>query len=290
MNFAIIANPGKYSVRDSFTTVRNWLKINNHKGFISEELHNQFNNADSSEMITITKNEKSTISKADVIIAIGGDGTMLHTAQLARDTGIPILGINTGRLGFMANVQPEYISAALDSVAAQNYSIDERLFLKAKTDNGDEVHALNELLFSRRDISSLITLSAYYGGELLNRFWSDGLIISTPTGSTAYNLSAGGPIVMPGTPVMVITPINPHTLTTRPIVLPSEKELQITVDEDPEQILFSCDGRSTENTIRSVTISKSSSSVKLIQLPDQTWFKTLRNKLMWGMDNRELSK
>lgn len=290
MKFAIIANPDKYSVRDSFTTVMNWFSANDHEVLITKVLHNRYNEDNSADNVTIFSKEAETIAEAEVIIAIGGDGTMLHTAQLARDSGTPVLGINTGRLGFMANVQPEHITSALDSVAAMNYSIDERLFLKAKTDNGEVVHALNELLFSRRGTSSLVTLSAYYGGELLNRFWSDGLIISTPTGSTAYNLSAGGPIVMPGTPVMVITPINPHTLTTRPLVLPSEKELEIIVEEKPEQILFSYDGKSTDHTVNSVTISKSSSTVKLIRLPDQTWFKTLRNKLMWGADNRELNK
>lgn len=290
MKFAIIANPEKYSVRDSFTSVMNWFSVNNHEVLITDQLHNQFNKNNSAENVTAFSEEADIIPEADVIIAIGGDGTMLHTAQLARDSGIPILGINTGRLGFMANVQPEHISSALDSVAAMNYSIDKRLFLKAKTDNGEIVYALNEFLFSRRGTTSLVTLSAYYGGELLNRFWSDGLIISAPTGSTAYNLSAGGPIVMPGTPVMVITPINPHTLTTRPIVLPSEKELQIVVEDDPGKVLFSYDGISTGETVNNVTISKSNSSVKLIRLPDQTWFKTLRNKLMWGADNRELNK
>lgn len=290
MKFAIIANPEKYSVRDSFTSVMNWFGSNDHEVLITKKLHNQFNDRDPADYVTLFSKEEEIIPEADVLIAIGGDGTILHTAQLARDSGKPILGINTGRLGFMANVQPEDISTALDSVAAMNYSIDERFFLRAKTDTGETLYALNEFLFSRRGTTSLVTLSAFYGGELLNRFWSDGLIISAPTGSTAYNLSAGGPIIMPGTSVMVITPINPHTLTTRPLVLPSEKELQIIVEDNPEQILFSCDGRPTEHTVENATITSSKSSVKLIRLPDQTWFKTLRNKLMWGADNRDLNK
>ena len=134
----------------------------------------------------------------------------------------------------------------------------------------------------------MVSLRADYDGTLLNRFWADGLLISTPTGSTAYNLSAGGPIVMPGTPVMIVTPINPHTLTTRPLVLPSDKKLVIEVEEKPDHILFSCDGRMLDNSITTVEIQKSEHSIGLVMLKNQTYFETLRNKLMWGLDNRRV--
>jgi len=286
MKFSIIANPEKYAIKDPFTETLIWCDKNRHHIFIPETLKKLIPENVSDRSFTLTKNEADSASESDLVIAIGGDGTMLHTAQIIKNTEIPVLGINTGKLGFMANVQPNAVNSALRVIAEGKHKTEKRFFLKATVKKA-EYFALNEFLFSRKGSTSLVTLTAYYDGELLNRFWSDGLIISTPTGSTAYNLSAGGPIIMPGTPVMVITPINPHTLTTRPLVVPSESELKIEVKNDSEHIIFSYDGKPVNESISEVVITKSEEFINLVRMPDQTYFKTLREKLMWGADNRE---
>ncbi len=286
MKFSIIANPERYAIRDPFTETLIWCDQNSHHLFIPESLKKLIPVSVSPESYTLLRNEEDCASESDLVVAIGGDGTMLHTAQIIKNTNIPVLGINTGKLGFMANVQPNDVNSALSTIVEGKHKTEKRSFLKASTKN-TEFHALNEFLFSRKGSTSLVTLTAYYDDQLLNRFWSDGLIISTPTGSTAYNLSAGGPIVMPGTPVMVITPINPHTLTTRPLVVPSNRELKIKVEDDSEHIIFSYDGKSVDENISEVSITQSDAFINLVQLPDQSYFKTLRDKLMWGADNRE---
>lgn len=290
MKFCILANPEKYSVQESLAGVIAWAENNDVEIFLADKLHKHFPDITKSEAVTPFEDESDAVEHADVVIALGGDGTMLHTAHLLKNSSTPVLGINSGKLGFMANNQPDTIDKACDLVKKKSYSIDKRIMLKAETSNGDVFYALNEFLFSRKDTSSLIRIEAAYDGDLINHYWADGLIVSTPTGSTAYNLSAGGPIIMPGTPVMVLTPINPHTLTTRPIVLPTMQDLTITSDEDPEHILFSYDG--VMMPIRNkldIKISQSDFSIHLIQLPEQNYFETLRNKLMWGLDNRKRS-
>ncbi|MFU8812656.1 MAG: NAD(+)/NADH kinase [Balneolaceae bacterium] len=287
MIFSIIANPDKYSVRSPLEQTLAWCAAHGHTVHLSKRLVDVIE-LDCRNGIDVFDQEGDSIKKADTIIAIGGDGTLLHTAQLLLGRPVPILGINTGKLGFMANVQPSEIEQALECIAARQFRLDKRAFLQARAIESEQsVYALNEFLFSRKGTSSLITVKAEYDGELLNRFWADGLLVSTPTGSTAYNLSAGGPIVMPGTDVMVVTPINPHTLTTRPLVLPIDKELKITVEENPENILFSFDGRTLEKPGATFSITRSTQFIELVQLPKQTYFKTLRDKLMWGQDNRE---
>ena len=238
--------------------------------------------------ISIAKNEIEAVKSADIIIAMGGDGTMLHTAHLVKEIGKPLLGINTGKLGFMANIQPSQTEDALQRVIDQEYRLDKRHMLMASTDDENQYYALNEFLFSRKDTSSMIMLEVEYDGSLINRYWADGLIISSPTGSTAYNLSAGGPIIQPNTPVMVVTPINPHTLTTRPLVLPSSRPLTVRSVGTSEHILFSYDGIvQPHNSKLDIKIIQSNFSVDLIQLPGQNYFETLRNKLMWGYDKRK---
>jgi NAD+ kinase len=188
----------------------------------------------------------------------------------------------------MANIQPAQIEEALECVVNKEYQLDKRQMLKATTEDQHHYYALNEFLFSRKDTSTMINLEVEYDGSLINHYWADGLIISTPTGSTAYNLSAGGPIIQPNTPVMVVTPINPHTLTTRPLVLPSNRPLTVRSVGTPEHILFSYDGIvQPHNSKLDIEIIQSNFSVDLIQLPDQNYFETLRNKLMWGFDKRK---
>ena len=288
MKLGILANPDKYSIKDPLQQVLHWCSNHGHTVYLSSAFADSVDGISFNSTVELKSSEEDCVIESDFIIAIGGDGTMLHAARYVKHSKAPVLGINTGRLGFMANVQPNQISEALADLAGGRFEIEERAMLRAGTKDGDEFNALNEFLFTKKDTSSMVNLRADYDGTLLNRFWADGLLISTPTGSTAYNLSAGGPIVMPGTPVMIVTPINPHTLTTRPLVLPSDKKLVIEVEEQPDHILFSCDGRMLDNAITTVEIQKSEHSIGLIMLQDQTYFETLRNKLMWGLDNRRV--
>ncbi len=289
MNFCVIANPEKYSVQNSLSRVVDWCLHHKKNLFASRRLEQYIKPHWIGSYLTILEEETEAIQKSDVIIAIGGDGTMLHTAHLVKERGNPILGINTGKLGFMANIQQERIEEALGLISNNEFSIDKRFMLKAKTSEGRSYYALNEFLFSKKDSSSMITLEVHYDGQLINHYWADGLIVSSPTGSTAYNLSAGGPIVQPHTSVMVVTPINPHTLTTRPLVLTSDKILTVKGSETTEKILFSYDGIILpHNSELDVEIIQSEFSVNLIQLPDQNYFETLRNKLMWGLDKRKI--
>lgn len=290
MKFCIIANPDKYSVEEPLKQVIDWCAKNDVGVSVSLKLHSQFTNAFKKVSASVHEEEIEIIEGSEAIIAIGGDGTLLHTAHLIKsNSSVPVLGINTGKLGFMANIQPDFIAEALNQVINKTYLLDKRTLLKAEMPSGNCYYALNEFLFTKRDTSSMITLEAEYDGVFINSYWADGLLISTPTGSTAYNLSAGGPIVLPNTPVMLLTPINPHTLTTRPLVLPSNRSLRIVSENSTGNTLFSYDGVILpEETQLDVTISESNFSVQLIQLPGQNYFETLRNKLMWGMDKRKV--
>lgn len=287
MKFSVLANPEKYSVQEPLKRVLTWCKKENTPVYLSEHLAKEFPDLTALPCIHIEKTEEEAVQQSDIIIAIGGDGTMLHTAHLLKSEEKPVLGINTGKLGFMANIQPDSVESALQRVIEKSYNIDKRSLFKA-TSREETYFALNEFLFTKKDTSSLIRLQVDYDGDMINNYWADGLIISTPTGSTAYNLSAGGPIVLPNTPVMIVTPINPHTLTTRPLVLPAGRELEITSDESPEHILFSYDGVVMPLTDSlNVKITQSDYSIHLIQLPEQNYFETLRSKLMWGLDMRK---
>ncbi len=288
MKFCVIANPEKYSIQNPLSRVVKWCLQHKNTLYASQQLKHYLPADSLGDYIKILNEESEAIQKSDVIIAIGGDGTMLHTAHLVKKRGTPVLGINTGKLGFMANIQPEKIEDALWLISKKKYKLDKRYMLKANTSEGRIYYALNEFLFSKKDSSSMITLEVHYDGQLINHYWADGLIVSSPTGSTAYNLSAGGPIVQPSTPVLVVTPINPHTLTTRPLVLPSDKILTVKGSETTEKILFSYDGIILpHNSKLDVEIIQSEFSVNLVQLPDQNYFETLRNKLMWGLDKRK---
>jgi len=289
MKLAVIANPEKYAIKEPLVAALKWSDEHGIKIYFAKKLES-YTNSGPWKSSRIVETETEAIDEADVIIAIGGDGTMLYTARLTKNTHKPILGVNSGRLGFMANTQKSDLPRALDLVHEGNYRLDKRHMLQAEVKgSGNVYHALNEFLFSKKDSTSMITVSAEYDKMLVNKYWADGLIVASPTGSTAYNLSSLGPIVMPETDVMVLTPVNPHTLTTRPLVLPSNKELKITVEKQMHDVLFSYDGDTCEieNYPYIVHIKRSNFVIDLVELPGQSYFETLRNKLMWGMDFRE---
>lgn len=290
MKFAVIGNPQKYSVKEPFIDLLKWSDDNDVQVIFCSKLQELYK-GEKHPSAVVVEDEQSAIDQADIIIALGGDGTMLYTARQMKNISKPILGVNTGRLGFMAYTQKENLHQALEYLVDENYQIEKRYLLEAQDNSGNTYHALNEFLFAKRDSTSMVIVGAEYDDMFINNYWADGLIVASPTGSTAYNLSSSGPIVMPNTNVMVVTPINPHTLTTRPLVLPSDKFLKITVEEQDHEVLFSYDGQIKEIEFYpfEVNIKRSDFTIDLIELPNQSYFDTLRNKLMWGMDSRRTS-
>jgi NAD+ kinase len=288
MKICIIANPSKYAVRDALLVTLQWCIEKEIEVFISQQLAGLAENMTHNH-ITYTGTEQEAIERANVIVAVGGDGTMLHTATMVGSSGKQILGINSGKMGFLASVKSDDVIRALNHVLEGNFVTDRRCVLEATDQNGRIHYALNEFVFLKHSSVSMITLSAWCDGLFINRYWADGLIVSTPTGSTAYNLSSGGPIVYPGTDVMILTPISPHMLTTRPLVLPSKSNIRIASDPADQQILFSNDGQIPDITGDALTmeIRRSDYTIDLIHMPGQSYFETLREKLMWGIDLRE---
>ncbi|HMI06470.1 MAG TPA: NAD kinase [Flavobacterium sp.] len=235
---------------------------------------------------------KELDSSFDMMISIGGDGTILRAATLVRDSGIPILGINAGRLGFLASVQKDNIEEFLQFVIEKKYTISKRTLLSLRCEPQNQSildinFAMNEITVSRKDTTSMITIDTYLNNEFLNSYWADGLIIATPTGSTGYSMSCGGPILTPDVKSLVITPIAPHNLTARPLVIPDNTEIRLKVSGREEQYLVSLDSRiasiKNESTL---TIRKTPFKINMVEIPNETFLKTLRNKLLWGEDKR----
>ena len=223
----------------------------------------------------------------DILISIGGDGTILRAATFVRDSGIPILGVNAGRLGFLAKVQKDNIELFLQIVLEKKYTISERTLLTLECSEIDINFAMNEIAISRKATTSMITIETFLNGEYLNSYWADGLIISTPTGSTGYSLSCGGPILTPDVKGLVITPIAPHNLNARPLVIPDDTEIKLKVSGREEEYLVSLDSRITSISNNSeLVIKKTPFKINMVEIPEETFLKTLRTKLLWGEDKR----
>jgi NAD+ kinase len=258
----------------------NFLKILNEKNIIEKKEYNTFTS------------HTELNESFDMLISIGGDGTILRAATLVRDSGVPILGINAGRLGFLATVQKDNIAKFMQFIIEKKYTTSKRtlLSLSCSTDNKeieDINFAMNEICVSRKDTTSMITIETYLNNEYLNSYWADGLIISTPTGSTGYSMSCGGPILTPDVKSLVITPIAPHNLNARPLVIPDETEIRLKVSGREEHYLVSLDSRiiSIKNdTI--LNIKKTPFQINMVGIPEETFLKKLRNKLFWGEDRR----
>ncbi len=231
-------------------------------------------------------------SSFDILISIGGDGTILRAATLVRDSGVPILGINAGRLGFLATVQNDNIAEFLQFIIDKKYSISKRTLLSLSCLPENEAikdlnFAINEISVSRKETTSMITIETYLNDEYLNSYWADGLIIATPTGSTGYSLSCGGPILTPNVQSFVITPIAPHNLNARPLVVTDETEIRLKVSGRDDHYLVSLDSRLfSVNNDTVLCIKKSPFEINMVEIPDATFLKTLRNKLFWGEDRR----
>ncbi|MDN3494122.1 NAD kinase [Winogradskyella bathintestinalis] len=228
----------------------------------------------------------------DLLISLGGDGTILRAVTYVRDLGIPIVGINTGRLGFLATIQIDDIQTALSEIFNGNYKISERSLLCVTTnpEHHDVIttnFALNEIALSRKNTTSMITVETHLNDEYLTSYWADGLILSTPTGSTGYSLSCGGPVIAPDANSFVLTPIAPHNLSARPLVIPDNTAVTLKVSGREDQFLMSLDSRivTLANTT-AVTVKKADFVIKMVELLDETFLATLRKKLLWGEDRR----
>ncbi|HIX27177.1 MAG TPA: NAD kinase [Candidatus Barnesiella excrementigallinarum] len=228
---------------------------------------------------------------ADMALSIGGDGTFLRAAEKIGDRGIPVLGVNIGRLGFLADVPAEDTSVVLSEIMAGNYKIEERTLLHVKCDDLPDdfwPYALNEVAVLKQDTSSMISIHTTVGDSYLNTYQADGLIVATPTGSTAYSMSVGGPILMPQSASWVISPVAPHSLTIRPLVVNDDVEITLRVDSRSHSYLLSLDGRSVMlDTATQVMLSKAPFTVKVVKRLGHSFSATLRAKLMWGVDKRE---
>ena len=233
------------------------------------------------------------ITKEDNInylFSIGGDGTLLKAVTYVRESNIPIMGINTGRLGFISSISTDQIDVAVDNVLNGEYKIRSRTVLELDTENnlfGTTNFALNEVAIVKKDTSSMIRIDAFIDGEFLNSYWADGLLISTPTGSTGYSLSCGGPIILPGTENIIIAPIAPHNLNVRPIIINENSIIRLKVEDRDQLALVSLDSRSRAfDSSSELIIRKASFKIKLIEPKDHSFITTIRSKLMWGEDKR----
>jgi NAD+ kinase len=236
-------------------------------------------------------NEFSSFSVLpDLVLSVGGDGTFLETVLKVKDTGIPIAGVNTGRMGFLANIPTEEIGRSIDMLINGDYEIVERCLLKIEQPvglfPGNGSSALNEVTIQKADLS-MITINVYIDNIYLNTYWSDGLIVSTATGSTAYNLSAGGPILSPEDTSIIISPISPHNLTIRPIIVSGESRLRMIIEGRSSEYMTTCDFRTKRLPFsEEIQIARDNVKLKTVMLKGMDFYSTLRSKLMWGLDRR----
>lgn len=237
-----------------------------------------------------TFDHRVSLKNVDFFLSIGGDGTLLESVTFVGKSGVPILGINTGRLGFLATISREGVRSAIDNLLEGNFQTDERTLLHLTSNPalfGDTPFALNDLTIMKKDSSSMITVHAFVDGELLNSYWADGIVVATPTGSTGYSLSCGGPLIYPHSESLVITPVSPHNLATRPIVISENSEISFQIEGRSKKFLVSLDSRyETVDANVKLSVKKEKFKVKLVLLPGYTYFKTLRQKLNWGLDIR----
>lgn len=257
---------------------------------LSEEYAEITQKADISISDISTYNEKKDLGYLDFLLTLGGDGTLLEAVTHVGKTGVPILGINTGRLGFLATTARSEFKKAVDALYANRFGYDERTLLRLETNQklfGGLNFALNDFTILKKDTTSMIVVHAFIDGEFLNSYWADGIIVSTPTGSTGYNISCGGPLVLPQSNNFILTPVSPHNLTVRPMVVPDNCELSFTVEGRSKNFLISLDSRyEIIDKNAELKIKKENFNARLIKLEDNNYFKTLRQKLNWGFDIR----
>jgi NAD+ kinase len=260
-----------YFYKDYYDEICTHIKLKNDVGFVNN-------------FLDFKKN------KFDFVITLGGDGTILNAITLIQDSNVPILGINLGRLGFMASINKQKIPYAVNCIINGLYSVEERNLLHLESNIPifkDANFALNDFTILKRDTTSMITIHVYLNGAFLNSYWADGLIIATPTGSTGYSLSCGGPIVFPNSGNFVITPVAPHNLNVRPIIVSDKSVISFEIEGRADSFLCTLDSRfETITSDFQIAVRSSDFTIKLIQLQDETFLNTLREKLVWGKDYR----
>lgn len=288
-----IAVHGKELTRQEVGFVRQVLEFltrNSARIFLSEPFRLSLNKHNTLHTTWKTYKPGRALPSVDAFLSIGGDGTLLETITHIGSSEIPVMGINTGRLGFLATISKEETEAALEKILKKDYKLDQRALLQLKSNKnvfGKLNFALNDFTLMKKGSSSMITVHTYIDGEFLNSYWADGLIIATPTGSTGYSLSCGGPLVFPRSGNFVITPVSPHNLTVRPIIVADTSEISLQAEGRSNKFLATLDSRFTEidrNT--RITITRAPFKANLILLEGQHYFKTLRQKLNWGLDIR----
>lgn len=242
------------------------------------------------DRVPFSDHEELLSCQVDAFFCLGGDGTFLNALTLVRDSGIPLIGINLGRLGFLAGLEESQIQSAVADFVAGRYDIEERALLQLESSTGlfgDCPYALNDFTILKRDTSSMITVDAYMNGDFMNTYWADGLIVATPTGSTGYSLSCGGPIVFPGSGNFVISPVAPHNLGVRPIVIPDKSVLSFEVTGRTDSFLCTLDSRFATITMdHQLAVRRAPFSLRLIQFHGYSFLSTMREKLAWGRDLR----
>lgn len=297
MKIAVYGRNLKDDGSSSFVKALASFFANNHiVAYVHKNIYNGFIEKTKSIALAVEPFTNEDFGKldADYLISMGGDGTLLDTVALIKERNIPILGINTGRLGFLANVAQAEVEEALADLIKGYYTIDTRslLYLESTDTFFDGFHyALNDFVIHKNDSSSMIVVNTFLNGEFLNAYWADGLIISTPTGSTGYSLSCGGPILFPHSESFAITPIAPHNLNVRPIVVSDKNIISFEVEGRSSSFLISLDSRSVSVPYTAqLAIRKGDVELNLVQLKGHNYLKTLRRKLMWGLDKRNFSK
>jgi NAD+ kinase len=258
--------------------------------YVHQQLHDYLNGKLKAVKYDILKDHDYLRKSIDVLLTLGGDGTLLDMVTLIRDSGTPVIGINFGRLGFLASVNKNDIAAAIYAVVHKEFTLDSRELLEIDCEEkifGEDNFALNDITIHKRDDAAMITMHAFLNDGFLNSYWGDGIIISTSTGSTAYSLSCGGPILFPQSNSIVVTPISPHNLNVRPIVLPDSSQLAFDVECRSANYLVSCDSRTAiiDKTMK-FNVRKAGFQLNLIRLNNESYLSTLRNKLLWGLDAR----
>lgn len=266
------------------------LTLHNVEIYVHHQLHNYLKDSIAAVQYNVLKPGDKLRGFIDLFLTLGGDGTLLDMVTVIGDTGIPIIGINFGRLGFLASINKSDISAAINAVANKQFTIDSRELLSINSEMeifGKDNFALNDITIHKRDDSAMITTHVFLNEEFLNSYWGDGIVISTSTGSTAYSLSCGGPIIFPESNSIVLTPVAPHNLNVRPIVLPDSCTLSFDVECRSANYLVSCDSRTAviDKTMR-FRVNKAGFKLNLIRLSNESYLSTLRNKLLWGLDAR----
>jgi NAD+ kinase len=294
MKIGIIANINKESVLEVVSSFINKLKENDIDYLLTNSLKEQNGKIIKAIEENLLIDDNNLFQESDLIISLGGDGTMLTTAFNAHKFDKPVLGINLGKLGFLVEANVSHIDLVLESIKNQKYSIEERMIIEGEclNNNSDKMIAINDIVIDKGAYPKMIELTVWVDDEYVTTFTADGLIVATPTGSTGYSISVGGPIVNPQADVITLSPISPHSLTIRPIVLPSKSQIVIKADSLYKDLKVNCDGQRSYSFSPPIElkISKSQRALKLVHTSITTYFDTLRKKLLWGIDTRYSNK